>query len=217
MQFVLPLMPADTGATRRMTTLHLMLALVLCGIGAGSLVLYWFTTISPNFKQAYTPFIWLGILSLLLGAGIFTAAIFYKKWLREGKRSLSLRLLEVLAVIGASLTFAFAGQAKPALLFGIIALAILAAAIWELRKPATPQALIDEQGIRLPKGGLIRLLPWTEIDKVLVRHGILSIELDGNRLLQRNLLPGMHHEAAAIEDFCKEQSAEAAQKRVPDW
>ncbi len=217
MQFVLPLMPADTGATRRMTTLHLMLALVLCGIGAGSLVLYWFTTISPNFKQAYTPFIWLGILSLLLGAGIFTAAIFYKKWLREGKRSLSLRLLEVLAVIGSSLTFAFAGQAKPALLFGIIALAILAAAIWELRKPATPQALIDEQGIRLPKGGLIRLLPWTEIDKVLVRHGILSIELDGNRLLQRNLLPGMHHEASAIEDFCKAKSAEAAQKRVPDW
>ncbi|MBS1615084.1 MAG: hypothetical protein JST06_03100 [Bacteroidetes bacterium] len=217
MQFVLPLLPLETGATRRMTTLHLMLALVLCGIGAGSFVLYWFTTISPNFKHAYKPFIWLGILSFLLGLGIFAAAIFYKNWLREGKRSLSLRILEVIAVLGASGTFAFAGQAKPAVLFGIIALAIFVAALWELRKPAAPQALINEQGIRLPKGGIIRLLPWTEIDRVLVRHGILSIELEGNRLLQRNLLPGVSNDAKSIEDFCKEKSAEALQKRVPDW
>jgi len=217
MQFLLPLMPADAGATRRMTTLHLMLALVLCGIGAGSLVLYWFTKVSPTFSAAYTPFAVLGIFSLLIGLAIIAAAIFYKSWLRAGKRSIGLRLIEIVVVAGASLTFAFAGQGKPAGMFAVIAAAILLAAVWEARKPAAAQVTIDENGIRLPKGGIMRLLPWSEVDKVLVRHGILSIELSGNRLLQRTLLPGARFDAAAIEGFCQEQSAAAAVTRSDDW
>lgn len=210
-------MPADAGATRRMTTLHVMLALVLCGIGAGSLVLYWFTIVSPNFSKPYTPFVVLGVFSMLVGLAIIAAAIFYKSWLRAGKRSIGLRLIEIVVVAGASLTFAFAGQGRPAILFAVIAAAILVAAIWEMRKPAAPLAVIDEKGIRLPRGGVVRLLPWSEVDKVLVRHGILSIELSGNRLLQRNLQPGSRAEAAAIEAYCSEQAAAAATTRSADW
>jgi hypothetical protein len=217
MQFVLPLMPADNGSSRRMTTLHVMLALVLCGIGAGSLALYWFTAISPNFKKPYAPFVLLGVASLLLGLGIIAAAIFYKSWLRAGKRSLGLRIIEIVMMGGASGTFAFAGQTRPAWLFALIAAAILLAALWEMRKPAAAHAVMDEKGIRLPKGGIMRLIPWSEVDKVLVRHGILSIELSGNRLLQRNLAAGSRPDAAAIEAYCGEQAAAAAVTRSADW
>lgn len=217
MQFVLPLMPADNGATRRMTTLHVMLALVLCGIGAGSFVLYWFTTVSPNFSKPYTPFVLLGAVSLLMGVAIIAAAIFYKSWLRAGKRSLSLRIIEIVVVGSASLTFAFAGQSRPAILFAIIAAAILAAAIWEMRKPTAARAIIDEKGIRLPKSGIMRLIPWADVDKVLVRHGILSIELTDNRLLQRSLAAGSRADAAGIEAYCSEKSAAAAVTRSADW
>lgn len=200
-----------------MTTLHIMLALVLCGIGAGSLVLYWFTTVSPKFSKPHTPFIVLGACCLLVGIAIIAISIFYKNWLHSGRRNLRLRILEIACVAGACLTFALAGQTRAAMLFGIMAVAILAAVIWELRKPAEAQVLIDEKGIRMPRSGIMRLLPWSDVEKVLVRHGILSIELQGNRRVQLQLKPGSQPDAAAIETYCTEKAAEGAVARSNDW
>ena len=201
MQYVLSLTPADTGSTRRMTTLHLMLALVLCGIGAGSFVLYWFTAVSPKFDHAYRPFAVLGACSFLAGLGIASVAIFYKNWLMQGRRSLGLRIVELLLMSGASLTFASGGERRPAMLFGIITLAILGAAVWERRKPAQPEARIDEHGITLPKGGFTQTIRWSEIEGVLLRHSILSIELTGNRLVQRSIQEESDFDASVIEAY----------------
>jgi hypothetical protein len=201
MQYVLPLTPAETSSTRRMTTLHLMLALVLCGIGAGSFVLYWFTFMSPKFSSAYQPFAVLGGASMVAGLAIATVAMFYKNWLMQGKRSFWLRALEVIILGGASATFALAGQKRPAMLFAGVAVAIILAAIWELRKPAPQKAIIDEHGISLPKSGFTHLIRWNEIENVLVRHGILSIELSGNRLVQRCINEGASFDPGTIEDF----------------
>lgn len=201
MQYVLPLTPADTGSTRRMTTLHLMLSLVLCGIGAGSFVLYWFTAISPKFSNAFQPFAVLGACSIAIGLGVATITIFYKNWLMQGKRSLGLRIIEVLVIASTSLTFAIAGEKRPAALFGIVAATITAAALWELRKPALPRATIDEHGITLPKGGFAQTIRWSEIENVLLRHSILSIELIGNRLVQRSIHDEADFDASTIEGY----------------
>jgi Trp operon repressor len=201
MQYVLPLTPADTGSTRRMTTLHLMLAFVLCGIGAGSFVLYWFTFMSPKFTGAYRPFAVLGGCSIVVGLGIATTTIFYKNWLMEGRRNFWLRVAEVIAIGAASLTFALMGQMRPAILFGVVDAAIILAAVWELRKPTAQKAIIDEHGITLPKGSFTQLLRWSEIENVLLRHSILSIELIGNRLVQRSIHEAATFDAASIERF----------------
>jgi hypothetical protein len=219
MQYVLPLTAADTGSTRRMTTLHVMLAFVLCGIGAGCLVLYWFTGISPKFTAAYRPFALLGIVSFLAGLAIVVTSVFYKKWLMQGRRSLMLRVIEVLILTSAGITFALAGQYRPATIFGVICLAILAATIWELRKPTAQQVLIDEKGITLPRRGLSHTIRWTEIEGVLLRHSILSVEVVGNQLVQRSIDKSASIDASSIESFSKTliQKYEKERAANADW
>jgi hypothetical protein len=219
MQYVLPLTAADTGSTRRMTTLHVMLAFVLCGIGAGCLVLYWFTGISPKFPAAYRPFAVLGSTSFLAGLAIVTTSVFYKKWLMQGRRSLMLRLIEVLILAAAGTTFAIVGQYRPATIFGVICVAILAATLWELRKPPAQQVLIDEKGITLPKRGLTHTIRWREIEAVLLRHSILSVEIVGNQLVQRSIDQTAPIDASSIESFSKTliQKYEKERAANADW
>jgi len=187
MQFELSLAGEDRASSRRMTTLHLMLAFVLCGLGAGCLALYWFTSVSPKFPTAYGPFAVFGICSLLAGSVIAAVSIFYKNWLMQGKRSILLRITEVAIIAGGGAIFFMAGQKIPATIFGIVAVMIALAIFWEARSPSAQSVTIDEAGITLPKGGLSKLIRWSEIETVLLRHDILSIELSGNRLIQRSI------------------------------
>ncbi len=181
-----------------------MLAFVLCGLGAGCLVLYWFTAVSGKFPVAHRPFLLLGLCSLIVGIAITVIAIFNKGWLMQGRRSIGLRVMEVLILASAGATFAIAGQWRPAAMFGVIAMAIVAATIWESRKPAAQEALINENGISLPKSGVAKTYRWTEIEAVLLRHDILSIELSGNRLLQRTVKETVSTDGAAVEAYSRQ-------------
>lgn len=217
MQFELSLAGNEAASTRRITTLHLMLAFVLCGLGAGCLVLYWFTKVSPKFTVAYRPFLAFGICSLLAGLGIAAISVFYRAWLLKGRRNALLRLAEGSFIAMACLLFALSGQKVPATIFGIVAVVIAAAALWEIRSPKTQSILIDESGISLPKGGSRKKLRWSEIESLLLRHSILSIELSGNRLIQHNIQASdtgneilEAFSAARIKQYEKERVANAA-------
>jgi hypothetical protein len=183
-----------------MTTLHLMLAFVLFGLGAGCLVLYWFTAVSPKFTAAYTPFAVFGTCSLLAGIAIAAVAVFNKKWLMNGRRSAALRVIEVGLIGSAALVFLLAGQKIPAAIFGIVASLITIAAFWEAQKPAARTIVINESGISMQHGGG-KLYRWSEIESVILRHSILSVELIGNRLMQRAVVDS-DIDGGALETYC---------------
>lgn len=164
-----------------------MLSFTLCGLGAGCLVLYWFTAISPKFPSAFRPFLVFGICSMLAGFGIAAVSVFYRSWLLQGRRSTLLRVAEGAIIGGGSALFALAGQKPPALIFGIVGALIILAAFWEARRAHTKSIIIGAEGILLPKGSGFKKLRWDEIEGVLLRHSILSIELTGNKLIQRNI------------------------------
>lgn len=217
MQFELSLAGVEAVSTRRMTTLHLMLAFVLCGLGGGCLVLYWFTATSPKFTTAYQPFAVFGICSFAAGMIIVAVSVFYRNWLMKGKRSIMLRVIEILFLCGACIIFALAGQMKPATIFGIVAVMIAIAAFLEARKPATQVVTINENGISLPKQGITKKIRWNEIERVLLRHSILTIELSGNHLIQRAVTVNTEDtpdieafSADLIQQFAKERAANAA-------
>ncbi len=195
-----------------MTTLHLMLAFTLCGLGAGSIVLYWFTSVSPNFKEAYRPFMVFGICSFLFGLGIAAVSVFYKNWLMQGKRSFLLRICEIGMLTTGSVLYRFAGQNIPSTIFGLVAGLIAIAAIWESRKPGNPSAIINEEGVLISNGQIRKRIPWDEIESVLLRHGILTIEMSENRLLQRSLSGPVDIET--IEAFGKAQILLHEKKRL---
>jgi len=218
MQFELLLAGGGMSSGRRMTSLHLMLAFTLFGLGAGCIVLYWFTSISPNFKTAFQPFLIFGICSIVFGLGIAAVSMFYKNWLMRGKRSILLRIAELGMLLTGSLLFRYAHQNKASIIFAVVAAIILLAMLWELRPPLIPKAVISQEGILVPRAQVLRKVPWEEIEQVLLRHGILSIECSGNKLIQLTLQDSPP-DFAAIERFAKDciQKHEKARVAKVDW
>jgi len=216
MQFELSLAGTDAVSNRRMTTLHLMLAFVLCGLGAGCFLLYWFTAVSPNFTSPYSPFAIFGVCSMLAGGMIAGISIFYKNWLLQGRRNILLRFLEIGLLSGGGLLFYLSDQHIPATIFIIVAFMISIATFWEAQRPAVQLVRIDKSGVSLPKNNSAKLLRWSEIEGLLLRHSILSIELTGNRLVQRNIVD-TDVDPSAIEIYSASLIEENATKRAKEW
>lgn len=187
-----------------MTTLHLMLAIALCGLGLGFMIIFWFL---------YRPFAGFGLGCFIGGLGIGAVAILNKRWLTKGRRSLVLRLFEIgLFAIGATI-FAYAAWPIPALVFAAIGALIGLATVYETRQPVKSRILIDEKGILLPKGMTAKHIGWEEVEELILRHSILSIELSGNRLIQRNI-ENNHPDVSALEAFSAEQIRLHAKERA---
>ncbi len=216
MQFELSLAGSDLVSNRRMTTLHLMLAFVLCGLGAGCFLLYWFTSVSPTFTSAYTPFALFGVCSMLAGFMIAAVSVFYKNWLMKGRRNILLRVLEIALLGGGALLFLLNGQQIPAVIFAIVAAMIVVATVWEAQKPVAQKVRIDEAGVSLPKNNSSRTIRWAEIEGLLLRHSILSIELTGNRLVQRSIVD-TDVDAEILEAFSAARIEQFATERAKDW
>ncbi len=190
-----------------------MLAFVLCGIGANSLVMYWFRGQLQAFPENFRPFAVFGAVSFLAGLMIFGVFLFNRRWLMKGRRSLVVRIAEV-ALLGVScVLFLSSGQKVPGVVFGIIAALIGAAAVWEFMLPKNALVRIDASGIAIPKGGLSKRIAWDRIERVILRHGYLSIELEGNKLLQQRVSP-KGADIAALEAFCEQQTTLHASKRA---
>lgn len=213
MQFELRPTDSEAVSSRRLTSLHLMLAFVLCGIGVNGLVLYWFRAQLQHFPLDYQPFALFGAVSFLAGLMIFGMFLFNRRWLMKGRRSLILRIAEIVLLLTSCVLFLKIGQQIPGIVFGIITALIAAAAAWEFALPKQQAIRIDATGVSFPKGGLKKQLAWDRIERVILRHGILSVELEGNKLIQKPVVPA-GVDTAALERFCEEQAALHAAKRA---
>jgi hypothetical protein len=204
MQFELWQAGDQSLSTRRMTTLHLMLAIALCGYGLGFMIIFWFI---------YRPFAGFGLASFIGGLLIGTLAVMNKRWLTKGKRSLILRFVEIGLFASGAVFFAVAGQLIPAVVFSVVAALIGVAAAWETKSPGAQKIIIDAEGVILPKGMMQKLIRWDEIEGLIFRHSILTIELTENRLVQRSI-GDAQIEAAELEAFSAEQIERHAEKRA---
>lgn len=213
MQFELRAIDSEAGPSRRLTSLHLMLAFVLCGIGVNGLVLYWFRAQLQTPTMHSQPFALFGVISFLAGLMIFGMLLFNRRWIMRGRRSLMLRIAEIALLLTSCVLFLQIGQLVPGLVFGIITALIAAAAAWEAFLPKQQSILINAAGVSMPKGALKKVYGWDRIERVILRHGILSIELEGNKLVQQPVVPA-GVDVAALETFCAGQAASHAAKRA---
>lgn len=199
------------------TALHLMTSLALFAVGAVSSVLYWFTNISPGFKKAYSPFGIFGLLSMLAGILVFAIAIFNKKWLRRPKANLILRLFELVLLLGGAGIFYWSGWKIPAAIFGVLGLAVLFAVFWEQGGEKPREVVINDKGVRLPFALRGRSLEWWEVEQVLLRHGVLTIDCFDNHLYQWNVRTPGFSPAQFEEDCALRIAASAAERKKNNW
>jgi apolipoprotein N-acyltransferase len=201
MQFTLPLQE-DGVSQRHATTLHIMLAFLLFGIGSAAIGLFWFTSVSPAFEQyggAYMPFIFFGVAAILASIAIVSLSVFQKSWMRKERNSLIFRIVEFGLLAISSVLFFLNKWNMPAALFGLMALVVVFAIVREKGRLKAGQIMVDAAGIKLPG----RQIDWKEINNVLLRFGTLTIELNGNKVIQQNIgTPAP--DAPKLEGYCRE-------------
>jgi MFS family permease len=219
MQFILPL-DEEVKTLRHATALHVMLAFLIFGIGVAGVGLFFgFTVMTKNFEThgAYRSFLIFGIGCIVAAIVLLSLSVFQKTWLRRKQNNLIFRIIELLLLVVSSSLFFANGWRMPAVLFGLMSAVVIFAIYRERRAEAGGKVLIEEAGITISNDVRTRKLLWKEVDTVLIRFGILTIECTDNRLIQRNILTGTTNETALIH-FCKEQiEAGKAARPVNDW
>ncbi|HRO42638.1 MAG TPA: hypothetical protein PL009_07370 [Flavipsychrobacter sp.] len=216
MVFELPL-TEEKVKRQQVIALHLIVTFTLVATGAFLLLIqYLLNSLSGSQREAFTMLSFpsaCGAVTLLAGATLLVLLISKSRWIMEKKTNRVLRIIE----LGILLCFAsFAAMndlVMAAIVYGIVAAAILFAFYWESISDNTLYIHVDERGIKLPLTSRKRFLEWWEVEIVLLRFGVLTIECCDNRLFQWNI-KAINFDKESFQRFCHERIANSKEKRT---
>ncbi|MBS1775712.1 MAG: hypothetical protein JSS64_05455 [Bacteroidetes bacterium] len=215
MIFELPLVEEKV-KRQQVLTLHLVVAFtwIITGIFLG--MLHWFVKSVPVDKQIFLhgftlPF-FLGYGVLSLGLLLFAFIILKNKWVTEKVPNRWIRIIEFFLLIFLAVYAALLKIWVPTVIYGVVSLAVLFALYWEGITDNTLYICINERGIKLPVTSRKRFLAWAEVERVLLRFGILTIECCDNRLFQWNI-SGTDYDKEKLHQFCNTRILESENER----
>jgi hypothetical protein len=191
-----------------------MVSIVLFATGILCSVLYWFTAVSPGFKQRIGAFGAFGAVCFIAAVLVGMLAISAR---RRGKYKLLIYGLELATLLSGAGIFLSMNWLVPAALFGLLAVVSLAAGLLEGRIASAATVTVDEKGVHRPFANNRRHTPWHEVKQVLLRRGVLTIDCTDNRLYQYTV-GTTDLDIASFEQYCAQQVTEGMSKRPKnDW
>lgn len=215
MHFDLPL-AEEKVKQRQVITLHLIVSFALMTTGLFLLLLKSFFSTLPAEKVAslmsFTISKGWGIVILLAGMGLMAVILAKSGWLTDKKVNRTVRAVELMVILSLSAFAVMNELYTPALLYGLIAAAILFAIYWESVSDNTLYIHINDKGIKLPLTSRKKFVEWWEIEQVLLRFGILTIDCHDNRLFQWNI-GSVNFDKEELKRFCSEHIAANKEKR----
>lgn len=156
------------------TTLHLLSAIAF--ICTGLIIAVYNYTI-PGW----------GIAILCFGFLILGLTIVKNKWLISKNINVAARLAELSVSISIAVLSAVQHWKFPFGIFCVLSLVLLFGILWE-RTAGTPLFVqVDDRGLKLPVTARGKVIPWTEIEEVVYRFGILTVDCTNNNLFQWNI------------------------------
>jgi len=186
----------------QVTTLHLVCALGFIGTGAIIAV------------YNYTIPIWGGAL-LVAGIVLLGLTLFKNRWVTR-TANLPVRIAELLIALAIALYSMTQHWKFPTGMFGVLSAGILFAMFWERKSGAVLYVHIDESGLQLPVLRR-RTLPWTEVEEVVLRFSILTINCTDNHLFQWTIAD-TNTDPEIFEAFCNAQvEKHKSERRNDDW
>jgi len=193
----------DKVKPHQLTTLHLVSAFAFIGTGA-IIAIYNYTI--PGW----------GLAILALGLGILAVTIFRNKWTISPAINPIFRLVE-LAISAAFLVYAVHMDWKfPIVIFGGLCLALAFALYWERQAANKLFIHADDEGLQLPVLRR-RNLQWNEVENVVFRYGILTINTLDNHLFQWSI-DDTDAKPETFEQYCNQKiSDNIAKRRNDDW
>lgn len=201
---------------QQIIALHLIFCLALIVTGAILLLfshLQQITAFRESQHLFFTPAKWQGWVMIIVGLVFIICIIAKNKLFIQKHVNRVLRIFELLIMIIFSVIAALSSFNVPAIVYGMIALAILFAIYWETVSDNTLYITVDEKGIKLPVTSRRRTLAWWEIQHVIFRFGILTIDCYDNRLFQWNI-SNASIDKEAFQHFCITHISENSEKHI---
>lgn len=203
MKYDLPV-KGDKVRHQQVTALHLFCGLAFIGTGA---IIYVY-----NFQIT-----WWGFALMIVGIALATMTIIRNKFVTKPSVNLLFRVAELLISLSVLILSVIEWWKFPMGIFGALSAAILFSVYWERSAGQQLYINIDDTGIRLPATFRRRFIKWSEVDQVLLRHGILSIDCLDNKLYQASV-SAITADSAQFESYCTAQIAANVGDRVKnDW
>src|SRR5690606_17000984 len=157
-------------------------------------------------------------LSITMGLSIVIlfAALFRNKWLRKPSINKVFRIGELLILAAAAIYLLTLNLTVPAVVFGILAATMIFSLTWETGKDTRLYVQVRDQGISLPVTSRRRSVAWLEVEKVLLRHGTITINCVDNRMYQW-VTAANDINVVEFEAYCDALIQAAMKDRKKDW
>jgi uncharacterized protein with PQ loop repeat len=209
MNFEIPLIEEKV-KTNQITALHIMCAITYLVVGVFCWLFYG-VAVHYNIPAIFLK--WNGTAMLVAGKLLFVVIIFRHKWLIQPKVSRVFRVIEMILFLYLLVFTANQKLWVPTVMFGILCAALLFAIFWEGAKKQVLFVTVSADGIQLPATSRRREIKWQEVEQVLLRFGILTINCMDDYLFQWNTATTTF-DAKTFEDFCTQQIETAKDKRT---
>lgn len=202
---------------RNVTFSHLMAAFLLIIMGAVSATIIKALAETQAAMLNSDIFYTISGTYVLAGIVILFITIKYNKQITQ-KRSNStrLRIFEILLLLPILIYCVVKQWHVPAAYAGIGIFGILYAFYYEFSSLKDKIITIDDKGINNPHSKT-SFLAWEKVLRLIVRHQILTIEGQGNKLYQYDLLSGQDIDVASIESFAAQRIKEEKKVIKNDW
>jgi len=201
------------------TALHLLVAFTVCISGAITLLLYKLFTVNLGSADPISTLNllkWIGISIITIGILMLGLIIIKSKWLKRPKTNAAFRVFELLMLLFFCGFSILEHITIPAITYGLLVIATLMALFWENNGNNNVKVFVTDEGIRLPFHARRRFIAWTEIEVVLLRFGILTIDCTNNKLYQWDVRYA-DFDADTFEKYCDKIVEENKSKRIADW
>jgi hypothetical protein len=158
-----------------------------------------------------------GAALFLAGAALIGLTMGKNKWLTGTRNSLAFRIIE-LCITGYILTEALIHHEKfPTIIFGLLAAALLLGIYLENFANNVLTLHIDDSGIHLPTPGRQRLINWHEVEHVILKDNVLSVNCVNNNFYQWNIRP-TDADPHKFDGYCAQMILDNENKRPQnDW
>jgi len=214
MQYVIPVVE-ERGKRSYIISLHLIVCFLLIVTGIFEILLHVFFSKSASVQfQHFTLLKFGGIITSLSGFVLLGLLLFKNKWFTNMKFNHGVRIIELILFVIFTVIALRYQVIYPAIIFGIVCVALIYALFWE-NKTGERNVIINEVGILTPKANTDPL-KWHEIQHVVLRFGIITIDCLDNRLLQWNI-QDITFDEDIFSEFCKAQIAANIKNRGKNW
>lgn len=198
-------------------SLHLITAFTLLGLGAFTLLLGQADWVRTLFSRAVVSPVWIGSSLMLYAFLVLYFLFFWRSLVLSSAGSRLLRLFHLVFALAAALLFLWSKWWLAASVGGILVPANILAIVVERKARQALFVVFRADKILLPPTARRNELAWHEVQRVLLRHGTLTIDCVNNVLYQWTIRYKAS-DADEFEAFCAAQIHGAEHRRInDDW